>query len=201
MTYPYQPGPPDPTPPPTDPPVQPYQPPSASPSPYQPPTAYLPPTEYQQQPGYQSPADYQQSGYQPPAEYQQQPGYQPPSEFQPPAEFQAPSAYQAPTYQYPPPTMYPPYGYPVTKPTEGMAIASLVVSCAAVLGMCGYGLGGIIGVVGAILGHVARGRISRNGSQGAGMALAGIIVGWVMFAITVIIIVGLIVAIANDAGS
>jgi hypothetical protein len=134
MTYPYQSGPPEPTPPPPDPPV---------------------------------------------------PAYQEPNQ-----------QYQQPAYYHPQP-MYP-YGYQPPRPTEGLAIASLVVSCAGVLSMCAYGLGGILGVVGAILGHAARRRISRNGSQGAGMALAGIIVGWIMTALTVVIVIILVVVLAND---
>jgi hypothetical protein len=41
-----------------------------------------------------------------------------------------------------------------------------------------YGGGAVLGVVGAVLGHVARRQI-RDGEGGAGMALAGVIVGWV----------------------
>jgi hypothetical protein len=60
-----------------------------------------------------------------------------------------------------------------------LAIAALVVSCVGVLGLCPYGLGGWIGAIGAILGHVARRQIRERGDAGAGMALAGIIVGWI----------------------
>jgi Domain of unknown function (DUF4190) len=92
----------------------------------------------------------------------------------------------APTNQYPPPgsPAYPPppYGYvgvPVKPPTNGLAIAALVVSCVGVLGLCAYGLGGWIGAIGAILGHVSRRQIRERGDDGGGMALAGVIVGWV----------------------
>jgi hypothetical protein len=96
--------------------------------------------------------------------------------------------------------MYP-YGYAPPRPTEGLAIASLVVSCAAVFGLCAYGIGAILGIVGAILGQVARHRIARSGAQGAGMALAGIIVGWVMTAVAVAVIVVLAIVIASDGGN
>jgi hypothetical protein len=59
-----------------------------------------------------------------------------------------------------------------------LAIAALVVSCVGVLGLCPYGLGGWIGAIGAILGHVGRRQIRERGEAGAGMALAGIIIGW-----------------------
>jgi hypothetical protein len=98
----------------------------------------------------------------------------------------------------PTPAYYPPiypYGYQAPPPTEGLAIASLVISCAAVLGLCAYGIGGFLGIIGALMGHSARRRIRINGSNGAGMALAGIIVGWIMTAISLLAITGLIIAV------
>jgi hypothetical protein len=86
-------------------------------------------------------------------------------------------------------------GYPPPKTTEGLAIGALVVSCVSVLGLCTWGIGAVLGLVGAILGHVAQKRIRANGSQGAGMALAGIIVGWSVFGLGLIIAGFLIVAI------
>jgi hypothetical protein len=97
----------------------------------------------------------------------------------------------APSYQ----TGYPqPYGYPgqPAAPTSGVAIASLVVSCAGVLGLCAYGLGGYLGVVGAILGHVARRQIRERGEGGDGLALAGVIIGWLTTAIAVIATVAIV---------
>jgi hypothetical protein len=97
-----------------------------------------------------------------------------------------------------------PYGYgspyaqpsfPHTPPNDGMAIASLVVSCVSVLGLCTWGIGAILGLVGAILGHVAQKRIRNTGASGGGMALAGIIVGWSVFVIGLIIAGFLIFAI------
>jgi hypothetical protein len=67
-----------------------------------------------------------------------------------------------------------------------MAIASLVVSGIAVFGLCAYGLGGYLGIVGAILGHVGRRQVRAQGGQGDGLALAGVIMGWVTTAIAVI---------------
>jgi hypothetical protein len=102
-----------------------------------------------------------------------------------------------------PPPYYPvyPYGYAPPRETEGLAIASLVVSCAAVLGICTWGVGGLLGIVGAVLGHVARRRIRLNGRNGDGMALAGIIVGWILAALGAAAIAVLIVLIAHDSSS
>jgi hypothetical protein len=76
-----------------------------------------------------------------------------------------------------------------------MAIAAMVVSLVGVLGLCGYGLGGYIGIVGAILGHVSRRQIRDRGENGDGMALAGIIVGWIAAGIAVLATAAIIVII------
>jgi hypothetical protein len=79
----------------------------------------------------------------------------------------------------PPPTGMAPadgpryYPYPVAVPTNGLAIASLVCSVAGVA-TC------VTAPVGAVLGHVARKQIRETGGAGDGMALAGIIVGWIL---------------------
>jgi hypothetical protein len=70
---------------------------------------------------------------------------------------------------------YPGYGYTPPKPTNGMAIASLVVSLVGLV-TCGVG-----GLVGAILGHVAKRQIRDRDQAGDGLALAGIIIGWIVF--------------------
>jgi hypothetical protein len=117
----------------------------------------------------------------------------PPSDDQP--------AYPYP--QYPPPQYYAP-AYPYARPEyDGLAIASLVVSCAAAIGLCTYGIGGVLGIVGAILGHVSRARLKHNGRLGGGLALAGIIVGWVLAAISAAIVVLIFALFINhrDAGS
>jgi|KBSSwiStaDraftv2_1062776.scaffolds.fasta_scaffold49839_2 uncharacterized membrane protein YeaQ/YmgE (transglycosylase-associated protein family) len=86
----------------------------------------------------------------------------------------------------PPPPVYG-YAYPV-RPTNGLAIASMIVAIVGFAGLCAYGVGSIfISPVGAILGHVARRQIRERDQQGEGMALAGIIVGWVGFALGLVV--------------
>ena len=66
--------------------------------------------------------------------------------------------------------------------TNGLAIASLILS---ILGFS---------IVGAILGHVALSQIKRTQEAGSGLAIAGIILGWVSFAgflLVLIIIAGI----------
>jgi hypothetical protein len=82
----------------------------------------------------------------------------------------------------PPGYGYPPPAYPVVAPTNGLAIASLVCSLAG-LAVC------LSAPVGAILGHIARRQIRERGEQGDGMALAGIIVGWALTALLLVVCV------------
>ncbi|WP_329104700.1 DUF4190 domain-containing protein [Micromonospora sp. NBC_01699] len=192
-----------------------YQPPLGAPDPtayqnptYQDPTAYQNPTSA---PAYQDPTAFQYPAG-PPAgpAYPYPPGPDPASAYQYPAgspdpaaqyQYADPAAYQTPPGYpapagYPAPGYQPGYGYPVAAPQNGMAVAALVVSIVSVLGLCGYGLGGYLGIVGAILGHVAKRQIRERGESGGGMATAGVIIGWITTAIaviaTIVIIIGIV---------
>ena len=68
--------------------------------------------------------------------------------------------------------------------TNGLAIASL--AC----GIAQFAFGPLATIPAIVLGHVARSQIKRTGEQGAGLALAGLILGWaaVILGITVIVI-------------
>lgn len=71
-----------------------------------------------------------------------------------------------------------------------------------------FGLGAIpfffiailLGPAGAILGHVALGKIKQNGEQGRGLALTGIIAGWVMTGVWILWIVVVVFAIGHSGG-
>lgn len=56
-----------------------------------------------------------------------------------------------------------------------MAIASLVVS----LTCCG-------GILGVIFGHIALGQIKRTGADGRGLAVAGLVIGYIGLIFTII---------------
>ena len=72
------------------------------------------------------------------------------------------------------------YGYAAPRPTNMLAIVSLVTS---VIGL---------GLVGIITGHIARGQIRRSGEGGAGLALAGLIVGYVVTALEILFVLAFI---------
>jgi len=125
--------------------------------------------------------------------YDQTPATQPPpsavTPSTPAGPPQNPSA-QYPSPQYPSPYPYAPYpspyGYSPPKTTSGLAVASMVTSIVGAATLFCWGLGGIIGLVGAILGHVARRKIRTSGEAGDGMALAGIIVGWIVLGLGIV---------------
>lgn len=72
------------------------------------------------------------------------------------------------------------YGQPSGAKTNTLAIISLVASIA------GFILWGIGFVVGVICGHISLSQIKKTGEQGRGMAIAGLIVGYVGIALTII---------------
>lgn len=95
------------------------------------------------------------------------------------------------------------YGYPTaygfsdaSQRTNGLAIASLVTSLAALVIP-------ITAPIGMVLGIVALRAIRRDGSQGRGLAIAGIIVGaaWTLVMVVVAVFFIALVATFPDAGS
>ena len=84
---------------------------------------------------------------------------------------------------------------PVAK-TNRLAVASL--AC----GLAQFVLGPLPTIPAIVLGHVARGQIKRTGEQGAGLALAGLVLGWVAVILGVaVIILGLAIATAGMHGT
>ena len=71
---------------------------------------------------------------------------------------------------------------PVAK-TNGLAIASL--AC----GLAQFVFGPLATIPAIVLGHVARHQIRRTGEQGAGLALAGLILGWATVILGIVLIV------------
>ncbi len=79
----------------------------------------------------------------------------------------------------------------VTPPgrTNGLAIASL--AC----GLAQFAFGPLATIPAIVLGHMARSQIRRTGDQGAGLALAGLVLGWGAVILGIVLIaVGLAMA-------
>ena len=66
------------------------------------------------------------------------------------------------------------YGYPPPPKSQTNAILALVLS------LVGFATCGVTSIVGVIFGHIAMGKIKRGEEEGHGLALAGIIVGYVV---------------------
>jgi len=79
-----------------------------------------------------------------------------------------------PPVGYQPPGYYP-VGVPVP-PTNGLAVGSLVC------GILEFFTLGVAAVPAVILGHMARGQIKRTGERGDGMAITGLVLGWMAIA-------------------
>ena len=73
--------------------------------------------------------------------------------------------YPYPTYQYPPP-----------RPTNALAIASLV---------CAF----LFAPLGIVLGYLSLSQIKRSGEDGRGLAIAGLVVGYVVTVATIMAVV------------
>lgn len=84
--------------------------------------------------------------------------------------------------QQPPPGYYPPqyYGPLQQRATNGLAIASLVLGIVWI-----YWIGSILALV---FGYVARKQIRERNQSGDGMAIAGIVLGWVGVGFLVLVI-------------
>ncbi len=86
---------------------------------------------------------------------------------------------------------------PLPPKNNALAIASLVCGVAQVM------LWPLATIPAVVLGHVARHQIRRTGEAGSGLALAGLILGWIGVGFAVLAAVGivLLVAVASRSGS
>lgn len=83
---------------------------------------------------------------------------------------------------------------PLPPPTNGKAVGALVC------GVSTFFSAGLTGIPAVILGHMARGEIRRTGEQGDGMAVAGLVLGWLSVAGWVLLLTFVIVA-ASSGGA
>lgn len=116
----------------------------------------------------------------------------PPNPFEPPSQQSGPHSQPfpqqpAPPYGQPyygqPAYGQPYYGQPAPPQESGMAIASLICG---ILGLVACYI--FTGIPAVILGHMAMGKAKRGEAGGRGMALAGVILGWISVGLTVLVI-------------
>jgi len=129
----------------------------------------------------------------PPPAYPEYAGYAPPQGYAAPV---AGYAGYAPGYPG-----YAGYQPAYQRRTSGLAIAAMTTSIVGLPLLSCYGIGVFVSLAGAIMGHFARRQITERGEDGGGMALAGIIVGWIGVGLSALIIAGLVVFFVAMAGS
>ena len=79
------------------------------------------------------------------------------------------------------------------KAGSGLAIASFVTSLALIFLTAGF-----LSFIGSILGHVSLSKLKKSGSsENRGLAVAGIIIGWVSTALAWVFLIGFIALIAG----
>lgn len=138
------------------------------------------------------------------------PSAPPPAYAPPPAAYQPPPAYAPPVPAYsPPPPMPPAYpapggyapGYPPVvmaagPPTSGWSVAALVLGIVGIFfGWCALGLPCLLAV---IFGHVGLNETRRGAKSGKGLAVAGLVMGYLCLVPTVVITLWIIVTGAAD---
>ena len=92
------------------------------------------------------------------------------------------------SYPPPPPQPYAGYTPPPIGPKNGLGIAALVI---AIIGLvfCWTVVGGVIlGVAAVIIGFVARGRVKRGQATNGGVAIAGIVLGFLAIIVSLVFI-------------
>lgn len=102
----------------------------------------------------------------------------PPFDPTTPAYGMPPPAEPYPSYPPPGPYPYPAYPYPPPAParTNGLAIAALV---------CAF----LFAPLGIVFGHLSLSQIKRSGEEGRGLAIAGLVIGYVITVGTVILLI------------
>ena len=83
------------------------------------------------------------------------------------------------------------------KAGSGLAVASFVTSLALIFLSAGF-----LSFIGSILGHVSLSKLKKSGStQNRGLAMAGVIIGWVSTSLAWIFLIGFIALVVGAASS
>ena len=101
-------------------------------------------------------------------------------------------AYGQPAYGQPAPG----YAQPAGAKTNVLAIVSLIASIAGFV--IAWGIGSIVGI---ICGHISLNQIKKTGEQGRGLAVAGLIVGYIGLALAILSVIILAIVFGSIAAS
>jgi hypothetical protein len=82
-------------------------------------------------------------------------------------------------YPPPPPQPYAGYAGPPVGPRNGLGIASLITAVIALITCASVVIGVILGIVAIVIGFAARGRVKRGEANNGGVAIAGIVLGFI----------------------
>ena len=93
------------------------------------------------------------------------------------------------------PVAVPPLAPPQLAKTNSLAITSLIC------GIAQFMFGPLATIPAVVCGHMARHQIRRTGEQGAGMALAGLVLGWIGAGFALLAIVGIVLIVAATSGT
>lgn len=94
-----------------------------------------------------------------------------------------PEQFPLPAQQPYEPRPYAQQPYPVARPTSGLAVAALVLGIVWV-----WGIGSILAVV---FGHIALAETKDGRKSGQGLAIAGLVLGWIGVAALLIILLAI----------
>jgi Domain of unknown function (DUF4190) len=111
-----------------------------------------------------------------------------------------------PPYPYTPGPAYPPppppyagYSAPPPGPRNGLGIAALVIAVIALVTCASVVLGFILGIVAVVIGFAARGRVKRGEANNGGIAIAGIVLGFVAI-VASLVFISIWIAVFKDIG-
>lgn len=90
----------------------------------------------------------------------------------------------------------PAYGQPTGAKTNVLAIVSLIASIAGIV--IAWGIGSIVGI---ICGHISLSQIKKTGEEGRGMAVAGLIVGYIGLALAILSVIIIAIIFGSIAAS
>ncbi len=95
----------------------------------------------------------------------------------------APPPYGGPPPPYGYPAQQSSYGYPPPRQTNTLAVAALV---------CAF----VFAPLGIVFGHVSLSQIKKSGEEGRGLAIAGLVIGYLVTILTVLVVVVTVVFLA-----